>query len=145
MSKAKRKGYRNERAVAEYWDGLRKGTLGREDIEHIIFTIETKTMLDIPKKTQKDYAQAKRNGSTAKIPLVVWHKNNTHRDEDFCILKARDLRDIANLILKAAIERSAIKSAEKKELYQPISTPLAWRHYPRTSSKTHKKRDSLVG
>jgi hypothetical protein len=60
-------------------------------------------MLDIPKKTERDYAQAKRNGSSTKIPLVVWHKNDTHHDEDFCILKARDLRDIASLILNTPL------------------------------------------
>ena len=94
MSKAKQKGYRNEKAIAAYFGGERRGTLGREDINHPIVSIEKKHYGEglMPKFIQKVYGQAERNAPAGKIPIAVLHACNQPHGEDFVIIKARDLK-----------------------------------------------------
>ena len=94
MSKQKAKGYRLEKAIANYFNGERKGTLGKEDVAHKIFSIECKVKNPIPKSVTKDYKQADNNAPSGKIPLVVWHKDNSKHDDDFIIIKAAHLLEI---------------------------------------------------
>ena len=99
MSKAKRKGYRNEKAVADYWGGERRGTLGREDVNHPAISIETKYYGNdlLPKFIIKVYSQAERNAPSGKIPVAILHQCNDTHGEDFCILKAKYLKPLVEV------------------------------------------------
>jgi hypothetical protein len=92
MSKQKEKGYRFEKAIESYLCGERKGTLGKEDVAHPVFSIECKVKNNIPKGVSKDYGQALNNAPKGKIPMVVWHEDHQRHDNDIVFLRAADFR-----------------------------------------------------
>ena len=96
MSKEKQKGYRNEKAVAEYFGGERRGTLGAEDVNHPTMSIETKHYGHnlLPKFILKVYEQAERNSPAGKIPVAILHQVNDSHKDDFCIIKAKHLKEL---------------------------------------------------
>lgn len=105
MSKEKKKGYRLEKAIAEFFDGERKGTLGREDVSHKIFSIECKVKNNMPKGVTRDYDQATHHCPQGKIPMVVWHKDHQSHDNDFIIIQAGHFKSL----LKKELEHAKSK------------------------------------
>ena len=89
------RGKRYEKVVAEFWGGKRVGILGSLDVDHTLFGIETKVRAKLPATIKSWYAQAVNNAGP-RVPLVQLHEFGTRFEEDLCIIKATDLREIVN-------------------------------------------------
>ena len=59
-----------ERRIAKRLDGRRVGILGKEDIEHPLFSIECKLLKELPKGLTEPYKQAEKNCPAGKIAIV---------------------------------------------------------------------------
>lgn len=84
----RQRGKANERALAKRLGGKRVGIMGGEDIEHPIFSIETKTLKKCA--VRKYMRQAVSNCSPDKTPIVIIHEPNQRRDNDLVIITLQD-------------------------------------------------------
>jgi len=90
----RKRGKRNERALAKLLGGQRVGILGQEDIKMGMFSVECKSMVEFPKRISNNMSQAERNAPDGKIPILVWHKGNQRREQDLVILRLKDWIDL---------------------------------------------------
>lgn len=109
----KAKGYRAEKKVADYLGGKRIGTLGKEDVEHNLISVEVKARAKVPeylkrmvlikglyavvppqvcpKSVLNPMVQAERNNpdSRHRVPIVWWHEDNNRLADDWVVLHAK--------------------------------------------------------
>ena len=83
-----------ERRIAKRLGGRRVGILGKEDIEHPVFSVETKVLKELPKFMTKVYGQAKRNSPKGKIPFACIKENGRHDENALVILSFGDFQEI---------------------------------------------------
>ena len=79
-----------ERHIAKIMGGKRMGILGKQDVVTDKFDIECKGV----KRTviSKWFAQAKKNTTEDKLPLLVVHPVNTLYEESFVIIRLGDFQ-----------------------------------------------------
>lgn len=93
----RRRGKRVQSKVSKLWgeDAKNTGILGGEDIEHRIFSIESKSRLKCV--IEKWFNQAEANCPTGKIPLVHCHILGKKYDGDYIITRLHDFKGLINL------------------------------------------------
>ena len=90
----RKRGKRNERALAKLLGGQRVGLLGKEDISMSLFSAEVKVMQEFPKRIAKDMSQARGNAPQGKIPILIWHEIHQKRENDLVIVGLKDWIDL---------------------------------------------------
>lgn len=91
-SKNRIRGKNYERKIAKILKGKRIGILGKEDIEHPVFSMEV--------KTRNKYAgdnfmtQAINNCPGGKIPIVITHINGRRHENDLVEIKLKHFIEI---------------------------------------------------
>jgi len=82
----------NERAIARRLGGQRVGNRGSntEDVAHPWLSIEVKSRRVLPAWLVAAVAQARRNASAGRLPLVVLHQVGRRHDDDLVLLTLAD-------------------------------------------------------
>ena len=102
-----------EKRIAEWYsdlgpDASRKSTAQRgqavEDIEWGKFSIEVKTRRTVPGYLHEWMEQAAANAVT-KTPVVHWHQDHQHTENDFVVMRAQDFRYFMS-VLMALLEKT---------------------------------------
>lgn len=88
----RKRGKRVQAKVAKLWEGKNTGILGGEDVEHRLFSIESKSRLKCV--IEKWFTQAEANCPKGKIPLVHCHICGKNYDGDFIITKLHDFKGL---------------------------------------------------
>lgn len=94
----RRRGIRNEKAIAKRLNGKRVGLLGKEDVSNPILSIEAKSVRAF--RGEKWMIQAHRNapkdptGKLLRIPVVVVHLPNQKRSKDILMIRLSDWEDL---------------------------------------------------
>lgn len=88
----RQRGKRDEKETAKAFEGKRIGVLGKEDVEHPLFSIESKSRKSFVAK--KWMEQAENNCPEGKIALVKCHVLNQKREKDLVIVKLKDFLKI---------------------------------------------------
>jgi len=81
----RKRGKRNEKALADRLGGKRIGILGKEDIQHERYSFEVKSFVRYA--GAKILEQAERNAPAGKIPLAIVHIKNQLRDNDIVMMR----------------------------------------------------------
>jgi len=69
-----------------------------EDIEWGWFSIEVKTRKTVPQYVHEWMEQALRNAEL-RTPVIHWHQDRQHLDDDYVVMRAKDFRRWVSLIL----------------------------------------------
>lgn len=88
----RKRGKRTEKNMEKLVGGKRIGLLGKEDIEHPIFSFEIKDRYSFIGKTFME--QAVRNAPEGKIPVVVVHVTRDQHKDDLVMIRLKDWRDL---------------------------------------------------
>jgi len=91
-NKNRQRGKRAERKVAKILKAKRVGILGKSDVEHPLFSFEVKSRQKFI--AEKWFAQAVKNCEKDKIPAVIVHIVGRHYDNDYVIIRLKDLINI---------------------------------------------------
>ncbi len=87
-----------ERAIARYVGGerLSNHALGLEtpDVETEHYSIEVKHRKALPQWIVAAMAQARRNASAGKLPLVILHQAGARHDNDLVVMRLRDMAEM---------------------------------------------------
>lgn len=86
VSLNRRRGKRNEQALARRLGAKRLGILGKEDLHWGAFSVETKERKKLPIFLTKSYEQAIRNAPNGKIPLLIFHELGKRRNSDLVVM-----------------------------------------------------------
>ena len=81
----RKRGKRNEHALAKRLNCKRIGIMGGEDLQHDIYSIEVKSFVRYA--GVKIMEQAERNAPAGKIPLAIVHIKGQRRDNDLVIMR----------------------------------------------------------
>lgn len=95
----RQRGKNTERAIAKRIKGRRVGILGREDIQHELWSIEVKSRVKF--SGEGFMQQAIRNCPQGKTPLVVVHIHGRQHSKDLVIMKMKDFEDWAGDVFKS--------------------------------------------
>ncbi len=106
LLKNRRRGKEAEKRVADFFDGERKGILGKIDVETNDFAIEVKTRKRL---TLTNYYEQAEKYSKGKIPLLVLLEKNSHLENAFLIIKLKYWREFQKFALKTT------KAKEKRD------------------------------
>lgn len=83
-----------ERGVAEYMGGERTSNAGLgsavPDVETPAYSVEVKDRAALPAWLTGAMAQAVRNCTAGKMPLVVWHEKGNRRPDDLVMVRLGD-------------------------------------------------------
>ena len=90
----RKRGKRNEKALADRLGGKRVGILGKEDIMHGEYSIEVKSFVRYA--GVKIMEQAERNAPAGKIPLAIVHIKGQRRDNDLVIMRLKEWEALTN-------------------------------------------------
>lgn len=96
--KNRQRGKRAERAIAKRLRGKRVGVLGREDIEHPLWSIEVKSRVRFA--GEKFLRQAERNCPAGKTAIVVVHILHQPHSNDIVMMRLKDFEDYFGKIFK---------------------------------------------
>lgn len=100
--KNRQRAKRVEAAVARKMKGKRVGILGKEDVEHPLFSVEVKLRKRFV--AEKWMLQAMKNCSKDKIPIVVVHLPYQRYGDSFVIIRLRDFEDLNGKLIKRTEE-----------------------------------------
>lgn len=110
----KNAGRKYQRQMAKRLGGKSVGTIEGQDIEHSVFSVETKKMKALPKelvsekkvkdrKTKEEkviivghWTQTLRNCPEGKIPVLIMHKTGDRFSNDLVVLKFGDFENLVN-------------------------------------------------
>lgn len=84
----RKRGKRNEHALAKRLNGKRVGILGKEDITCGVFSIEAKSYVRFA--GAKVMEQAERNAPEGKTPLAIIHVKGQRRDNDLVMIRLKN-------------------------------------------------------
>ncbi|MCR4286903.1 MAG: hypothetical protein NUW09_02695 [Deltaproteobacteria bacterium] len=87
----RKRGKRNEHALAKRLNGKRVGILGKEDISCGPFSLEVKSFARFA--GVKIMEQAERNAPEGKTPLAIVHIRGQRRDADIVMLRLKEWED----------------------------------------------------
>lgn len=95
QNRNRKRGKDVEREVAKMFGGKRVGSLGYEDVQHDMFSIEVKSRVKFAAKAWMQQAERNNPNKGTKAPIVVVHmKNCPHKDNMVLI----NIVDFLNLI-----------------------------------------------
>jgi hypothetical protein len=86
------RGKRSEKAVAKRLNGRRLGTLGAQDVETSLFSIEVKSRARFV--GEAFLSQARSHCPTGKIPMAVVHLHGRRHADDIILLRMSDFEDL---------------------------------------------------
>ena len=89
----KRSGRALQSEVAKNWNGKNTGTLGGEDVEHPIFSIECKHR-NRRTELQTFLEQAERHCPPDKTALVVFHQKGQRHAQDLVVLRRKEFEEL---------------------------------------------------
>lgn len=92
MSVNRDRGKSLERSVAKALNGKRVGTMGGEDVQAGLFSVECKSRVKFIGKSFM--AQAIRNCPEGRLPCVVVHIQGARHADDLVMLRMSDFRDL---------------------------------------------------
>ena len=87
----RQRGKNTERALAKKLGAKRVGVLGKEDINHSLFSIEVKHRKRIVIEAWMQ--QAERNCEAGKTPLLIIHQLNKKHSNDIVCMRLKDFED----------------------------------------------------
>jgi hypothetical protein len=90
------RGKRSEKAVATRLKGRRLGTLGAQDVETSLFSVEVKSRQRFV--GEAFLSQARSHCPLGKIPLAVVHLHGQRHNDDIVLLRLRDFQDLHGTI-----------------------------------------------
>lgn len=86
------RGKRSEKAVAQRLNGRRLGTLGAQDVETSLFSIEVKSRKAFV--GESFLSQARSHCPTGKTPIAVVHLHGHRHSDDIVLLALKDFQDL---------------------------------------------------
>lgn len=87
----RQRGKSYERYIANRLGGRRMGVMGKEDVDHPLFSIECKSFARFA--GEKVMAQAERNAYKDKTPLSIVHIRGNSHDKDIVMMRLSDFED----------------------------------------------------
>lgn len=88
----RQRGKNAEKRVAKFFNGIRLGILGKEDVITDKFSIEVKSREKL--SFEKYYYQSVKNNEKRKIPLLFMIKKHQKISEGYIIIKAKDFKKL---------------------------------------------------
>lgn len=98
MMRNRQRGKATERALARRLKCRCVGLLGREDLEHPLFSIEVKSRMRFT--GERFMQQAIQSCPEGKTPLVIVHLNGRHHGNDLVIMRLKDFEDYLGSLKK---------------------------------------------
>jgi hypothetical protein len=116
------RGKAHEKKIAELLGGQRLGLMGGQDVEAGAFSVECKSLSNMPGYLRNFYAQAERHAH-GRIPIVAIHEKNHAYEKDFVLIRL----DVWMARILPLLEggREVGVTADLQEVYERLGEILA--------------------
>lgn len=98
QNRNRKRGKDVEREVAKMFGGMRVGSLGYEDVQHDIFSIEVKSRVKFAAYKFMEQAIANNPNKGTKVPIVVVHRKNHPHKDNMVMINIEDFLDLVKEI-----------------------------------------------
>ena len=99
--------------------GKRQGLFGGQDVEAGAFSIECKSMSNMPGYLRDFYAQAERHAE-GRIPAVAIHQKNHPYDKDFVMIRLDVWMTRILPLIDGDAPASTVSEADLREIHQRL-------------------------